>query len=510
VDGSGNLVAGGIFTTAGGVRARRIARWNGSTWSALGSGINGNVYALAVDGSGNLVAGGSFTTAGGVRANGIARWNGSAWRKLGSGLDGDVSALAVDGRGNLYAKGSFTNAGGVRSNGIARWNGSAWSALGSGLDGYISALVVSGNKLFVGGDFNGAVSGPLSFSVIQANLPTPTPKTQDVLKLAMNGTGTVSPAMGGKSLVIGNSYTLTARPGRGQVFLEWRKNGQPVSNGATLDFVMEEGLELEPVFVASPFPALAGFYNGLLAESGGGNFGTLQPGELTSRRGAFTFTVSASGAVSGRIQYEGATHALKGQMNGHGQIAIAVARRGKDSLTVDLEAVPAADVSSQPTLAVNVSVNGASPLTMEGEAPRAEYTGARGSLHPLNKARYTIALAPGSRNDMGNGYGLLRIDSKGQATLSGKLADGTAYTVSMRLNLGAADLTGRPWVLPVYAGLYGRFNGLLFGEIGIAEKDSGSEAEAQGSLEWDRPAGIPRSELYPQGLLQDLEAIGAG
>jgi hypothetical protein len=147
---------------------------------------------------------------------------------------------------------------------------------------------------------------------------------------------------------------------------------------------------------------------------------------------------------------------------------------------------------------------------MEGEAPRAEYTGAKGSLHPLNKARYTIALAPASATEVGNGYGLLRIDRKGQATLSGMLADGTPYTVSMRLNRDSADLTGHPWVLPVYAGLYGRSNGLLFGEIGISPMDAGSEAEAQGSLEWDRPAGIPRSELYPQGLLEDLEAIGAG
>jgi hypothetical protein len=255
---------------------------------------------------------------------------------------------------------------------------------------------------------------------------------------------------------------------------------------------------------------LAGFYNGLLAEPGEGNLNTLQPVKLTSRRGAFAFTVSASGAVSGRIRYEGATHALKGRVNEYGQIAIEVPRSGKNSLTVALKAEPAADSSSQPTLAVNVSVNGASPLTMEGEAPRAEYTGAKGSLHPLNKARYTLALAPASATDVGNGYGLLRVNSNGQATLTGKLADGTPYTVSMRLNRGAADLPEHPWVLPVYAGLYGKSNGLLFGEIGIAPRDSGSEAEAQGSLEWDRPAGIPRSVLYPQGLLEELEAIGAG
>ena len=36
-----NLYAGGYFTTAGGVPANYIAKWDGSAWSALGSGMNG-------------------------------------------------------------------------------------------------------------------------------------------------------------------------------------------------------------------------------------------------------------------------------------------------------------------------------------------------------------------------------------------------------------------------------------------------------------------------------------
>ena len=45
------------------------------------------VYALAVSGT-NLYAGGYFTTAGGVTANYIAKWDGSAWSALGSGMSG--------------------------------------------------------------------------------------------------------------------------------------------------------------------------------------------------------------------------------------------------------------------------------------------------------------------------------------------------------------------------------------------------------------------------------------
>src|SRR5215212_2614337 len=39
-DGSGPaLYAGGAFTAAGGTNASRVARWDGTSWSALGSGI---------------------------------------------------------------------------------------------------------------------------------------------------------------------------------------------------------------------------------------------------------------------------------------------------------------------------------------------------------------------------------------------------------------------------------------------------------------------------------------
>src|SRR5437016_9536958 len=82
VDGSGNLYIGGGFTIVGDVFANRVAKWNGSSWTALGSGLNNTVVALAVSGS-DLYAGGEFTTAVGSAANRIAKWNGSSWTALG-------------------------------------------------------------------------------------------------------------------------------------------------------------------------------------------------------------------------------------------------------------------------------------------------------------------------------------------------------------------------------------------------------------------------------------------
>ncbi len=109
----------------------------------------------------DLYAGGYFTTAGEVPANNIAKWDGSAWSALGSGMDSLVYVLAVSGT-DLYVGGGFTTAGGVAANSIAKWNGSAWSALGSGMhtssygsnyNSGVYALAAASSHLFVGGDF---------------------------------------------------------------------------------------------------------------------------------------------------------------------------------------------------------------------------------------------------------------------------------------------------------------------------------------------------------------------
>jgi hypothetical protein len=167
---SGNDVfAGGSFTTAGESLASHIAKWNGSSWSALGAGVSGNVYALAISGI-DLYAGGNFTTAGGIMATNIARWNGVIWSALGSGMGGGfypssppiVNALAISGT-DLYAGGGFTTAGGHAANRIARWDGISWSALGSGLNSNVLSLAFSGSDLYVGGVFTTAGGNPANY-----------------------------------------------------------------------------------------------------------------------------------------------------------------------------------------------------------------------------------------------------------------------------------------------------------------------------------------------------------
>ncbi len=212
---SGNDVyVGGNFSQAGSGVASRIARWNTvtNTWSALGTsannGVIGSVRAIGVSGS-LVYVGGIFTTAGGIPANNVAVWNGSTWSELGTGIEGDgtitpvVNAIAVSGS-NVYLGGTFTTAGGVSASNIAKWDGSTWSALRGGVNGNVRALAVRQSAVYAGGDFNTAintgdanpdVASPFlgRFIVASLNAP-PTLGTYPATTVNIGETKTISPS----------------------------------------------------------------------------------------------------------------------------------------------------------------------------------------------------------------------------------------------------------------------------------------------------------------------------
>jgi hypothetical protein len=174
-DGSGSaLYVGGEFMMAGPIQTHGIARWNGTSWSAVGGGVGQSsepsILAMTVfdDGTGPaLYVAGYFTQIGGVPAHHVAKWNGTSWSALGSGV-GDNGALALavfdDGTGPaLYVGGEFTTAGGISANNIARWSGTSWAALGSGVavqaadhagvDSLLAYTNSTGTRLVAGGHF---------------------------------------------------------------------------------------------------------------------------------------------------------------------------------------------------------------------------------------------------------------------------------------------------------------------------------------------------------------------
>jgi len=160
-DGTGPaLFVGGSFHSANGMPANGVAKWDGAAWTALGSGISGgyayvDAFAVCDDGSGPaLFVGGSFTSAGGVAASNIARWDGASWTALGSGSGCTVNALATFDAGSgqkLYLYGC----------GLSVWNGSSLSSVSSAppslrMPETFAMLVYddgSGPALYLGGRF---------------------------------------------------------------------------------------------------------------------------------------------------------------------------------------------------------------------------------------------------------------------------------------------------------------------------------------------------------------------
>jgi len=172
-DAAGNLYVGGAFTNLADVAdADYFAKYTVSTdtWSAVGSGIDGTIYAIEIDSDGTIYIGGSFSTAGGnENCNYIAKkaLDDNNWLPLATGLNGIVYALKSRSNRDLLIGGMFTDADGANGDYICWWDGSAFHSfteLGAtelSTNGYVRSIdITPGGTIVIGGVFTDAGGDP--------------------------------------------------------------------------------------------------------------------------------------------------------------------------------------------------------------------------------------------------------------------------------------------------------------------------------------------------------------
>ena len=162
VQGDGEILVAGDFTSIGGQARNRIARLD--PMSGLADFFNPNanalVFTIALQPDGKILAGGNFTTIGGQTRNSIARLDSSTG--LADSFDPNANSLvesfAVQADGRIVVAGAFSNIGGQNRSGIARLNASTGAAdsFNANVTGSFSIGVVaiqSDGKILVGGTF---------------------------------------------------------------------------------------------------------------------------------------------------------------------------------------------------------------------------------------------------------------------------------------------------------------------------------------------------------------------
>lgn len=213
----------------------------------------------------------------------LARWNGSAWSALGSGIPSpyDVYSLTASG-GEVFVGGDFPSAGGVTASRIARWDGSTWSALGSGTDNVVYAMATMGGALYAGGAFLIA-GGKVSAYVAKANLSAPPPT------LTLGGATSIT--------TVGATLNGTVNP-NGAVTTAQFEYGQTISYGAVASVTLSPNDGSSAQAVSAPITGLTPgtlYHFRLTATNAGGasatsdgTFTTTGIPEITLHNGAST------------------------------------------------------------------------------------------------------------------------------------------------------------------------------------------------------------------------------
>jgi len=308
-------------------------------------------------------------------------------------------------------------------------------------------------------DILGQESPVKSFAIFYA--------TKSTLNLLASGHGTISSNFTTDSLVVYKDYTVTASPGSGNLFANWTETWtDAVSNlvtqtatNRTLTFLMESNMTLTATFVTNPFLAAKGTYSGLFSAPNGVAFGSA--GLLQN------LVVGANGAYSGRLYIGATNYAVAGLFNAYGATTNQITNKTTHTslrlvMNLNFAATP-------PQLTGSVLQIGAVSFLATNLLAEPAATN-------LASAEYTVLIPPGT-NNVPSGFGSVLVtiitNHLGTATVTGRLADGTAFSQSAAISETTSNLAiyATPFPKGVLQGWLTLTNGLL-----------------QGNLAWIRPA----------------------
>ena len=287
------------------------------------------------------------------------------------------------------------------------------------------------------------------------------------------GIGTLSPNLSGKLLDVGALYTMTAKPGSGQVFSNW--TGDISATTAELTFTMQSNMFLQANFVPNPFIPIIGVYQGLF-------FDTNDPEHQSS--GFVNATLASSGAFSAKVLLAGKSYSLSGQFSAGGFASSHIVGKGLTPVAAQLQ--------------LDLNGGGITGVLSNGMWT-AELIANRRAIAPVAQAgRYTL-LIPGAADGVGHpggdSYGTLVVSPAGAISFTGVLADGTKVAQK-------ADLlvTGQwPFYAPLYSG-----KGSILGWLTFS---NGLGSDITGTVDWFKLTQA--AKWYPAGFTNGVEATGS-
>ncbi len=326
---------------------------------------------------------------------------------------------------------------------------------------------------------------------------------------AAGGTVSVTPALVAGKAQVGVSYTLKATHRAGYFWQNWTASGVSGGSSTTLNLVMPAGagITVSANFLASPFTAVSGTYNGLLTPHAGYT-------PTLDDSGFFTATVAgATGAFTGKTTFHGVSTSFSGTFDPITGIA---AIAGSSTTFAYALALDLTDPSSGGTQTVTGTVSrvsgGVTVSVSDVNADRATFSAANhvpdfvlkagddsksGVYTVVFKARSTQAGFTSSQYPQGDGVGTVTVSTSGVASLSGVLADGSRVVASAPLS---KDLN---W--PLY-GAATTPASLVTGVVAFADL-ADSDLSATG-LTWIRSSSS--SAFYPSGWANGILVDMAG